>query len=126
MAVLIVDDEPDIRHILTLFLTLNGYATVGVANGAEALEHLQHSPELPEAILLDMMMPLMSGVEFRQIQQQDARLAAIPVIIMSAATDLAEQGRLLQAAGWLSKPIDLEGLLRLVGQLCQRSQERGI
>src|SRR4051794_4973917 len=61
MSILIVDDEEEIRRLLTLFLEYRGYQAISVTNGAEALILLRHSCPLPELILSDWLMPVMDG-----------------------------------------------------------------
>jgi CheY-like chemotaxis protein len=97
-----------------------------VANGAEALSHLQHNRVLPQLMLLDLMMPVMDGATFRHAQQQDRQLATIPVVVLSGAETIEEQAPLLAAEAYLPKPIDFDALLTLVEQYCAQSQERGI
>ena len=127
MTILIVDDDAGIRQLLNVFLTHKGYDTVGVANGAEALNHLHHHNQpRPELILLDLMMPVMSGAEFRHAQQQDPELAAIPVVVLSAAEIIEEQAPTLQADAYVSKPIDFDALSAAVEQYCQQSRQRGL
>ena len=116
MTILIVDDDADIRQLLTVFLTYNGYRSVSVANGLEALTYLQHSQPHPQLILLDQMMPVMDGVAFRHAQQRDPQLATLPVVVMSAVENLQPQP--LPTAAYLPKPIDFAALLTLVEQYC--------
>ena len=123
MSILIVDDDAGIRQLVTLFLEHKGYHADSVANGLEALNHLQHSQ--PELILLDLMMPVMDGAEFRQAQQQDPQLSSIPVVVMSAAENIEAQAPLLTANSYLPKPIDFDALSALVEQHCERGQQRG-
>jgi CheY-like chemotaxis protein len=123
MTILIVDDDPDIRRLLTTFLTFKGYHPVSVANGREALTHLQCSYPGPHLILLDQMMPVMDGATFRHAQQQDPQLATIPVVVMSAVENLQAQRRRLSAEGYLPKPIDFDTLLTLVEQYCCQSHQ---
>jgi CheY-like chemotaxis protein len=123
MSILIVDDDAGIRQLVTLFLEHKGYHADSVANGLEALSHLQHSQ--PELILLDLMMPVMDGAEFRQAQQQDPQLSSIPVVVMSAAENIEAQAPLLTANSYLPKPIDFDALSALVEQHCERGQQRG-
>jgi CheY-like chemotaxis protein len=98
MTIVVVDDDAGIRQLLTMFLEHKGYTALGFTNGLEALTFLQHNPDVAQLILLDVMMPVMDGAAFRQAQHQDPHLAAIPVIVMSAAADMAEQAPLLRAA----------------------------
>jgi CheY-like chemotaxis protein len=125
MTILLVDDDAGIRQLLTVFLTHKGYDAVGVANGLEALNYLQRSDPLPQLILLDLMMPVMDGAAFREVQRQDPQLAQIPVVVMSAAADMQEQAPLLLAAAYVPKPIDFDMLLALVEQYCRESRQRG-
>ena len=117
MTILIVDDDADIRRLLTTFLTFKGYSTLSAANGQEALTHLQQPQVFPQLILLDQMMPVMDGVAFQHAQRQDPQLATIPVVVMSAVENLQAQTRPL-AEGYLPKPIDFEALLNLVEEYC--------
>jgi len=125
MTILIVDDDAGIRTLLTVFLARNGYAAVSVPHGLAALDHLQQQP-LPELILLDAMMPVMDGVAFRRIQQDDARLASIPVIVISATQNIHAQAPTLSADAYLPKPVDFAALLKLVEHYCAQSLQHGI
>src|SRR5689334_24744520 len=70
--VLIVEDDEDLREMMAQLLTLEGFQTATVANGREALEYL-HEASAPDVILLDLMMPVMDGWEFRRQQQADRK-----------------------------------------------------
>ena len=125
MTILIVDDDAGIRQLLTVFLEHNGYNALNATNGVEALSQLQQNFPLPQLILLDLMMPVMDGAAFRQAQQRDPQLAAIPVVVLSADETLAEQAPTLRADAYIPKPIDFEALLPLVEQHCRQSRQRG-
>src|SRR3954468_23043361 len=113
--VLIVEDDEDLREMMAQLLSLEGYQTATVANGREALEYL-HDAGGPQGILLDLMMPVMDGWEFRRQQQADPALAPVPVIVLSAL----DQGRAssLDANAFLKKPLDFDRLLTLVRGYC--------
>jgi CheY-like chemotaxis protein len=116
VSILIVEDEHNIRAVLTEILEDEGYAVASVPNGLEALDFLQeHRPQL---ILLDLGMPVMTGWEFREQQQRDPALADIPVIVMSATPHLNQTAAALHAAACVDKPIDLNALLGMVVQYC--------
>lgn len=116
LSILIVEDEHDIRAVLTEILEDEGYAVASVPNGLEALVFLrEHRPQL---ILLDLGMPVMTGWEFREQQRLDPALADIPVIVMSATPHLSQTAAALQAANCLDKPIELNALLDMVEQYC--------
>src|SRR4051794_38724785 len=86
-TILIVEDDAATRDALSIVLGDEGYTVVGVANGQEAIHHL-HSAAPPNLILLDLMMPIMDGWQFRRAQVQDPRLDSIPVVVLSADGDL--------------------------------------
>jgi CheY-like chemotaxis protein len=126
MTILIVDDDAGIRQLLQLFLEHKGYTAQSVANGLEALNHLQLDQPLPRLILLDLMMPIMDGASFRQAQQSDPRIAAIPVVVLSAAENIEAQAPLLTANAYVPKPIEFDSLLQIVEQYCQQSRTHGM
>ncbi|HYM23568.1 MAG TPA: response regulator [Vicinamibacterales bacterium] len=114
--VLIVEDDADLREMMAQLLTMEGYAAAAVANGREALAYLQDSRDTPNVILLDLMMPVMDGWEFRRQMQADPSIAALPVIVLSALDPARAQD--VAAAAFLRKPLDFDRLLSLVRQLC--------
>jgi CheY-like chemotaxis protein len=113
--VLIVEDDSDLREMMAQLLTLEGFQSATVANGKEALRYLS-SGDTPNVILLDLMMPVMDGWEFRRVQQADPVLASVPTIVLSAL----DQARAadLKPAAFLKKPLDFDRLLQLVRDYC--------
>ena len=114
-SVLVVDDDPDIRDALVDVLSDHGYEAHAVANGREALDVLSQGAR-PRVILLDLMMPVMDGVQFRSQQLRDPSLREVPVILISAGNDLAEHATSLGVTESLRKPLDLERLLRCIAR----------
>jgi CheY-like chemotaxis protein len=114
-TVFIVEDDPDTREMLTSFLQLEGYQTESAPNGRAALDRL-HAGAEASVILLDLMMPVMDGWQFRSKQTEDARLARIPTIVVSAAG--RERMAQIQADAYLAKPIDIDELLTKVSEFC--------
>ena len=110
-TVLVVDDEPDIRESLRDALEDEGYRVVVARNGREALEALP-TLEKPVAIILDIIMPVMSGTEFYAALQADPRFAETPVLISTSDASRAPSGVLL-----MKKPVDLDRLLDTVAKL---------
>lgn len=109
--VLVVDDDFDIRDTLRELLELEGYTVQVAVNGREALDRLRNGAR-PGLILLDLMMPEMSGWEFRNAQLAEApEIANIPVLVLSATPDVARSAEQLRAAGYIRKPFDLDQLL---------------
>jgi CheY-like chemotaxis protein len=113
--ILIVEDDDEIREALMYVLEQQGYAVEEARNGREALE-LLHEHEAPRLILLDLMMPVMDGWQFRHAQLEDPQLARIPVVVLSAMTNLRARGADLHAAECLAKPVDLSHLLEAVSR----------
>jgi CheY-like chemotaxis protein len=115
-TVLIVEDDLDTREMLGRFLELEGYRVETAENGKRAPERLGSGMGAC-VILLDLMMPVMDGWQFRQEQIRDASLADIPVIVVSAAG--RERLEKIHANAYLSKPVDLDELLGCVTQFCR-------
>jgi CheY-like chemotaxis protein len=117
VAVLIVDDDKDIRDTIQELLEDEGYSVATAENGAEALERLRRVH--PQLILLDLTMPVMDGISFREEQMNSDSLAAIPTIVMSARADPGKDAGPLLVRACLGKPLDLEELLTLVAHYCR-------
>jgi two-component system, chemotaxis family, chemotaxis protein CheY len=114
-AVLIVEDEDDLRQMMAQMLAIEGFKAATVSNGREALAYLELG-DYPEVILLDLMMPVMDGWEFSRRQQSDPRLKDVPVIVLSALD--AGRAADVRSAAFLKKPLDFDLMLRLVRGYC--------
>ena len=114
-TVFIVEDDVDTRDMLGRFLELEGFHVEFASNGKQALDRLNAGVH-PCVILLDLMMPVMDGWQFRREQVRHREIAGIPVIVVSAAgrERLAE----VDAADYLNKPVNLQQLLDRVSQYC--------
>jgi CheY-like chemotaxis protein len=112
--VLVVDDDADMRQMTETVLAHAGIRTVTAVNGLEALETAR--TVRPSVILLDLMMPVMDGYEFRARQLQDPALKRIPVICVTAAPPQESDTRKLQLDACVHKPVDWEELLKAVLQ----------
>jgi two-component system, chemotaxis family, chemotaxis protein CheY len=110
---LVVEDDPDLGDVLCRVLSLSGYRASRATDGLVALEMLR-SEDLPDVILLDMMLPRMNGWEFRRAQLEDERLKDIPVIVLSAVAESIEP---IAAARRLRKPIDLYTLFSTIEEV---------
>ncbi|WP_437716135.1 response regulator [Sorangium sp. So ce448] len=115
--ILVVEDDLDIRSILTQLLVFEGYDVEEAADGAEALALLRRDAP-PALILLDLMMPVMDGWQLRAELQRDPALASIPVVIVSADVRVEQEASRLRVAGLLKKPLQIEPLLELVHRIC--------
>jgi CheY-like chemotaxis protein len=116
--VLVVEDDLEIRESLMEILEENGYEPVGASNGSEGLDKLRTSEEPPCLILLDLMMPVMDGKMFRQEQLRRPELADIPVVVLSAYRNVAEETKDMHVASFLKKPMKLDDVLGVVRQYC--------
>src|SRR3954452_14488594 len=120
-AVLIVDDNPDVREVFAEILAMSGIPAVCAGNGVEVLAYL-HSNPLPFLILLDLNMPVMDGWEFRKQLAQEPTLEAVPVVVVSAIADLDCTADAVDAPYHLPKPVDMHRPFSLVQSSQPRSQ----
>ncbi len=107
---LIVEDDEEIRDCLQDVLQDFGYEASTAANGSEALAQLRSLAVLPHIILLDLLMPVMDGEQFRKEQLADVRLRAIPTIVLSANAQLATRAARMGVESFLAKPVELHAL----------------
>ena len=115
--VLIVEDDADAATSVAEVLESEGYRTALAAHGLEALESLRNGNR-PDLILLDMMMPVMDGGRFREEQRRLPKVADIPVVTMTADGDARRKAASIEAAGYVRKPLSIDGLLEVVGRVC--------
>ena len=114
-TVFIIEDDVDTREMLGKFLELEGYHVETASNGQQALQRFSDGISAC-VIVLDLMMPVMDGWQFRRKQVEDARLAKIPTIVVSAAG--RERMAHISADAYLAKPIDMDELLSRVSEFC--------
>jgi len=123
-SVLVIDDDAEVRELLAVALTADEYHVDSASDGREALHHLRSHAETC-IILLDLMLPVMDGMQFRTAQLHDRSLAWIPVVVMSAGVDGTRRARELGARRFVRKPLDLDEVrhaLRHIG--CCRTRPR--
>jgi CheY-like chemotaxis protein len=120
-AVLVVDDDPDIRETLREVIEAEGFEVETAANGRSALEALIMGLR-PSLIVLDLMMPSMSGWDVLHAIRGDRALADIPIAVISASGGRTPPPG---ATHFLRKPIDLDALLDLVRDPRPRTRYRG-
>ncbi len=113
--ILVVEDDQDTREALAMILDIEGFAVLTAGNGQEALELLKTAS--PCLVLLDLMMPVVSGWEFLRYRNMQPELAKIPVILTSALMDGATGAQATGVDAVLQKPVDIARLLGLVRQL---------
>lgn len=112
--VLIVEDDDGIRSFVTAVLEDAGYEVMEAANGVEALQHIEQ--QSPEAILLDMKMPVMDGWTFAARYRAKSEQRA-PIIVMTAAHDARARAHEVDATDVLGKPFDITDLLTTVARV---------
>jgi CheY-like chemotaxis protein len=103
--VLIIEDDRDIRDTLADVFAVEGYDVARASNGAEGLEQARRLH--PDVIVLDLMMPVMDGWQFRAEQKRDPAIADVPVVVVSAFGNLPD----MDVAAFIPKPCDLDVLL---------------
>ena len=116
-SILIVEDDDDVREALAAFLEGEGYTIVEARDGQEALRCLRSSTEFC-LILLDLFMPVMNGWSFRREQLNDEKIAAIPVVVISADRNAPENAIDMGAVDAMVKPIHFDRLRTTVGVHC--------
>ena len=128
--VLVVDDDEDIRETLSLVLEDEGHTVVGARHGKEALLLFGQGLR-PDVVLLDLMMPVMTGWKLREEMLRDPALAKIPTVVITGDKTWSEGAEALRAVAALAKPFDTDELLALIEkvergrQLAERAPSPG-
>jgi CheY-like chemotaxis protein len=117
--VLIVEDDKDIRRNVQRLLLSEGFTVDVAEHGGVAISMLQAATDLPSVIVLDLMMPVMDGFQFREEQVKIPRLASIPVVIMTADGHLIEKQTRVGAVAALKKPANVDDILSVVKRICK-------
>ena len=119
--ILVVDDEDDILHFLELVLREKGYQVVTASGGHEALTKAQL--ERPDLVLLDIMMPELSGFEVLEAMARDPSTSGIPVVVLAAGGDEVDSrsGLALGVRKHMSKPFDVRALVAEIRRHVGRS-----
>jgi CheY-like chemotaxis protein len=120
--VLIVEDDEQLRELLTTILSADGFHAIGAEDGLEALHLLRtvrrRAPDAPCLVLLDLSMPRLSGDEFRRAQLGDPIVANVPIAVISGATDLKQRAAEMGAVATVAKPISYDAVLQVVRRYC--------
>lgn len=116
--ILIVEDSQDLQMLLSQLLETENYVLSQAYDGKQALSMLHTMEDLPSLILLDVMMPVMGGIEFLQERLSDPKIASIPVIVMTADSNSKSKAALLCANEFVQKPInDVDELLETIHRI---------
>ena len=119
-TILAIDDDPDIRDLIAQTLADEGYNVVTSGDGRSAIDLATTNP--PALILLDLMMPKVSGWQIMSSLKASPVSAEIPVILLSASRDLKQIAQDLGASSYLAKPFDLDDLLIAVAKYVEPSE----
>jgi two-component system nitrogen regulation response regulator NtrX len=117
LSVLVVDDDDSIRHTIADVLVEEGYDVRCAADGFEALSVLGERSLRPTLIILDLWMPHMDGVKFRELQNSIHAFANVPVLVITAARFLPRELDVLGLKNVLRKPLQLDELLAKTREL---------
>ncbi|MQA29027.1 MAG: response regulator [Luteitalea sp.] len=123
-SVLVVEDDAELREVLRVALTTDGYDVWAVVDGRDALRHLRSTADTC-IILLDLSLPVMDGRQFRTAQLRDRSLAWVPVVVLSGGIDAARDARELGARSFVRKPLDVDELRRALRHVgCVSARQR--
>jgi len=114
--ILVIEDDESIREGMAALLRLEGYEVATAIDGKDGIDKVRGIR--PGLILLDLMMPVMTGWEFLVEHLRHAESRRIPVVVISATPDVREHAASLGIAAWLEKPIDYEQLMNVVRSCC--------
>ena len=112
--ILLAEDDDDLREAMLETLEDAGYSVFAVSNGQDALHWLHEVEPLPALILLDLMMPVMDGWQFLELQRVDPKASTVPVVVLSAMGSRPT----IDAVEHLKKPTKVALLLELVARFC--------
>lgn len=122
--ILVVDDEPSILETIKFHLELSDYNVLSAGDGMEALKIARM--EIPDLILLDLMLPRMDGYKVCKMLKMDKRYKSIPVIMLTAKAGSVDEveGYQSGADAYMKKPFDLEALSTLVENMLKRNEPK--
>ncbi len=117
--ILVVEDDHDIRELLRLMLEVEGYRVIEAENGLQGVEAAH--PHEPDAILMDMSMPIMDGCQSTRLIREDPRLTKVPIIACTAYNRWEWRGKAILAGctDFLPKPLDADRLLTMLSRYLQ-------
>jgi len=116
VSILVIEDDPQLLEGLSEILESEGHHVRRARHGLEALGFLR-AGQRPRLILLDLMMPIMNGWQFRHEQRMDSEISRIPIVVISGKNDLPAHAQWLEADAYVQKPVRPETLLETVGRL---------
>jgi DNA-binding response OmpR family regulator len=116
-VIVIIDDEPSLLHIVTTYLGMRGYQAYGAGSGADGLKLIEEKK--PDLVILDMMLPEMSGTDICRALREAPATAHLPILMLTARADPATvvQAERAGANAYLAKPVMLQRLLEEMEKL---------
>lgn len=114
-TILLVEDDADLREAVGELLRDEGYEVLEAEHGKAALEQLEKMHGQPCLVLLDMMMPIMSGPELLRVLHESHRLASLPIVVLSAGSKASDAP---EARKFIRKPADPKVLIAVVREYC--------
>lgn len=123
-SILVVDDEEDTVELARMVLEDEGYRVFSVSNGEEAIQFLNENPEKPDLILLDVLMPKVSGLEVCKYIKTNETYKKIPVLLFTAKVGKKDRiaGEKAGADAYISKPFSADDLLSLIKVHIEKSK----
>jgi two-component system cell cycle response regulator DivK len=115
-TILVVEDTPDTRLLIKLMLEFEGYHVLEAENGLDGVEMARR--ERPDAILMDMSLPVLDGCQATMLIREEPALGAVPIIACTAYNKWAWRGKAILAGctDFITKPIDFKGLLAMLSR----------
>ena len=115
---LIIEDDEAIHESLADVFVARGYRVLGASNGAEAFDNVRAHGFRPDAILLDIWMPIMDGLDFLRTRGREPLLAGVPVVVLSVQPPPLTQSGLVFAT--FHKPVPVDVIVDAIGRACRR------
>lgn len=115
--ILVVEDNPQMRNIVSIRLEINGYSVITAENGEEALEKAKK--ENPDLMILDLMLPKINGFEVSRMLKFDDKYKKLPIIVLSALDQKGDREKAMKsgADAYFIKPFELESILAKIKEL---------
>ena len=117
--ILLVEDNPQNRYLVTFLLEKSGYTVEVALDGEQALEVIEAMSPPPQLILMDMQLPKMDGYEATRRIKADDRFRHIPLVALTAHSMKGDRGKAIDAGcdEYVTKPVDADGLIALIARL---------